>query len=71
MAPPSQVLLPVQTGSPVDQERVDMALAQLGDTLDHLESMFLRRQPFLCGDDVSVADLLALCELMQVSTVIG
>lgn len=42
------------------------ALAQLDDTLDKLESMFLRRQPFLCGDDITVADLLAVCELMQV-----
>lgn len=71
MAPPSQVLLPAQTSSPVDQQRLDGALAQLEDTLDKLESMFLRRQPFLCGDDVSVADLLALCELMQVRAAIG
>uniref|UniRef100_A0A674N130 glutathione transferase n=1 Tax=Takifugu rubripes TaxID=31033 RepID=A0A674N130_TAKRU len=45
---------------------LDGALAQLDDTLDKLESMFLRRQPFLCGDDITVADLLAVCELMQV-----
>uniref|UniRef100_H3CFN2 glutathione transferase n=1 Tax=Tetraodon nigroviridis TaxID=99883 RepID=H3CFN2_TETNG len=60
-----EVLLPAQTGGQVEQERLDGALAQLDATLDRLESMFLRRQPFLCGDDVSVADLLALCELMQ------
>ncbi|XP_029961493.1 glutathione S-transferase theta-2 [Salarias fasciatus] len=60
-----EVLLPAQTGSPVDQDRLTRALAQLEDTLDRLENMFLRRQPFLCGDDVSVADLLAVCELMQ------
>lgn len=61
-----EVLLPAQTGSQVDQKRLDGALAQLDETLDRLESMFLRRQPFLCGDDISVADLLAVCELMQV-----
>lgn len=66
MAPPPQVLLPAQTGGQVDQQRLDGALAQLDQTLDMLESMFLRRQPFLCGDDISVADLLAVCELMQV-----
>uniref|UniRef100_A0A7N9APK0 glutathione transferase n=1 Tax=Mastacembelus armatus TaxID=205130 RepID=A0A7N9APK0_9TELE len=47
------------------QERLIRALSQLDDTLDKLETMFLRRQPFLCGDDVTVADLLAVCELMQ------
>ncbi|KAI3373006.1 hypothetical protein L3Q82_023462, partial [Scortum barcoo] len=60
-----QVLLPTQSGSRVDEEHLIRALAQLDDTLDKLESMFLRRQPFLCGDDITVADLLAVCELMQ------
>ncbi|XP_054467268.1 glutathione S-transferase theta-2 [Anoplopoma fimbria] len=60
-----EVLLPGQTGSPVDEVRLLRALSQLEDTLDKLESMFLRRQPFLCGDDISVADLLAVCEIMQ------
>ncbi|XP_029985677.1 glutathione S-transferase theta-2 isoform X1 [Sphaeramia orbicularis] len=60
-----EVLVPAQTGSPVDGVVLQRAVAQLDDTLDKLESMFLRRQPFLCGDDVSLADLLALCELMQ------
>lgn len=63
---PPQVLVPIQTSSQVDQAALDGALAQLDDTLDKLESMFLRRQPFLCGDDITVADLLAVCELMQV-----
>lgn len=66
VAPPPQVLVPAQTSSQVDQVLLGRALAQLDDTLDKLESMFLRRQPFLCGDDITVADLLAVCELMQV-----
>ncbi|KAM4576799.1 glutathione S-transferase theta-2 [Odontesthes bonariensis] len=60
-----EVMLPAQSGAPVDEQRLGAALAQLDDTLDKLESMFLRRQPFLCGDDITVADLLAVCELMQ------
>lgn len=64
---PPQVLLPAQSGSPVDEARLNRALSDLDDTLDKLESMFLRRQPFLCGDDITVADLLAACELTQVS----
>uniref|UniRef100_A0A8C7LYL6 GST C-terminal domain-containing protein n=1 Tax=Oncorhynchus mykiss TaxID=8022 RepID=A0A8C7LYL6_ONCMY len=52
-----EVLLPRMTG----------ALADLGDTLEKLENMFLKRQPFLCGDDISLANLLAVCELMQVA----
>ncbi|KAK5933181.1 hypothetical protein CgunFtcFv8_004827 [Champsocephalus gunnari] len=60
-----EVLLPAQTGSPVEAQRLVGALSQLQETLDQLESMFLRRQPFLCGDDITVADLLAVCEIMQ------
>uniref|UniRef100_A0A674B7I0 glutathione transferase n=1 Tax=Salmo trutta TaxID=8032 RepID=A0A674B7I0_SALTR len=50
---------------PTDPLKVERALADLGDTLEKLENMFLKRQPFLCGDDISLADLLAVCELMQ------
>uniref|UniRef100_A0AAT9K459 glutathione transferase n=1 Tax=Amphiprion clarkii TaxID=80970 RepID=A0AAT9K459_AMPCL len=60
-----EVLLPTQTGSPVDEGRLSRALSELDDTLVKMESMFLRRQPFLCGDDITLADLLAVCELMQ------
>ncbi|XP_029016480.2 glutathione S-transferase theta-2 [Betta splendens] len=60
-----EVLIPAQTGSQVDEQRLIRALSQLNETLDKLESMFLRRRSFLCGDDITVADLLAVCELMQ------
>ncbi|XP_035591336.1 glutathione S-transferase theta-2 [Oncorhynchus keta] len=60
-----EVLLPHMTGQPADPLKVERALADLSDTLEKLENMFLKRQPFLCGDDISLADLLAMCELMQ------
>uniref|UniRef100_A0A8C4FC05 glutathione transferase n=1 Tax=Dicentrarchus labrax TaxID=13489 RepID=A0A8C4FC05_DICLA len=60
-----EVLLPAQSGSPVDEVRLNRALSELDVSLDRLETAFLRRQPFLCGDDITVADLLAVCELMQ------
>lgn len=60
-----EVLFLAKTGSKVDEGSLNRALSQLDDTLDKLETMFLRRQPFLCGDEITVADLLAICELMQ------
>lgn len=67
LRPPPQVLLPTQLGAPaVDEARLKRVLSELDDTLDKLEAMFLGRQAFLCGDDITVADLLAACELMQV-----
>ena len=61
-----QVLLPRMAGQPTEQARVERAVSELSVTLDKLQDMFLKRQPFLCGDDISLADLLAVCELMQV-----
>ncbi|KAJ8415295.1 hypothetical protein AAFF_G00422750 [Aldrovandia affinis] len=60
-----EVLLPRMMGQPQDPVKMDRALAQLSETLEKLESMFLKRQPFLCGDDITLADLLAICEIMQ------
>ncbi|KAG7480895.1 hypothetical protein MATL_G00061140 [Megalops atlanticus] len=60
-----EVLLPRMTGQPTDPAKLERALSELDETLEKLESMFLKRQPFLCGDDVTLADLLAVCELMQ------
>ncbi|MBN3289647.1 GSTT1 transferase, partial [Polypterus senegalus] len=60
-----EVLMPRMTGNPPDAKKVERALADLSETLDKLESVFLKRQPFLCGDEITLADLLAICELMQ------
>ncbi|XP_051966769.1 glutathione S-transferase theta-2 [Xyrauchen texanus] len=60
-----EVLLPRMMGQPTEPVKIEKALAELEDTLDKLENMFLKRQAFLCGDDISLADLLAICELMQ------
>ncbi|XP_038668345.1 glutathione S-transferase theta-2 [Scyliorhinus canicula] len=61
----TEVLIPRMTGQPVDKEKLTKALSELNGTLDILESMFLKQQPFLCGDEITLADLLAICELMQ------
>ncbi|XP_043571234.1 glutathione S-transferase theta-1-like [Chiloscyllium plagiosum] len=60
-----QVLIPRMTGQPLDETKLNKALAELNGTLDILESMFLKDQAFLCGDEMTLADLLAICELMQ------
>ncbi|XDV21416.1 hypothetical protein PO909_026516 [Leuciscus waleckii] len=58
-----EFLLP-RMGLP-NPEMLEKALSDLDGTLDKLENMFLKRQAFLCSDDISLADLLAVCELMQ------
>lgn len=59
-----EVIFPMM-GQPTNPAKFKKALADLYSTLDKLENMFLKRQAFLCGDDISLADVLAVCELMQ------
>ncbi|KAI5088053.1 glutathione S-transferase theta 2, partial [Silurus meridionalis] len=61
----TEVLIPRLTGQPVDDVKLQRALRELDKTLDKLETMFLKEKDFLCGDKVTLADLLAVCELMQ------
>lgn len=35
----------------------------------HLDQYFLKDKNFLCGSEISIADLLAVCELMQLHVV--
>ncbi|XP_047674958.1 glutathione S-transferase theta-2 [Tachysurus fulvidraco] len=61
----TEVLIPRLSGKPVDDVKLQRALWDLETTLDKLETMFLKDTDFLCGDDLTLADLLAVCELMQ------
>jgi len=37
----------------------------LDKSLDQMEKIFLADQPYLCGSDISIGDLIGICELMQ------
>lgn len=39
--------------------------AGLQKTLGYLEDVFLKDSLYVCGDDITIADILAVCELMQ------
>ncbi|XP_074055905.1 glutathione S-transferase theta-2-like [Macrotis lagotis] len=49
----------------VPKEKVDRNIAFMNQSLQHLEQKFLQDKPFLTGDQISLADLMALEELMQ------
>ena len=52
-------------GKAVKEDEVRRFKAELEKTVKHIDTYFLKDKPFLCGDDISVADLQALCELQQ------
>ena len=51
--------------TPVDQEKLSKFKSELEMTMDFIENVFLKSNTYLCGDEISIADLLGICELMQ------
>lgn len=62
------MLLPLITGQPLPPEKLEFATEELNVALKQFEEKFLQDKPFIAGSEVSLADLVALVELMQVSS---
>lgn len=52
-------------GKPVDTWLLEKVQKVLEKSLDQMENIFLAEQPYLCGSDISIGDLLGICELQQ------
>lgn len=65
--PTCQVMLPVVMGEQISSELLAATLAELDVTLQVLEDKFLQDKAFLVGPQISLADLVAITELMHVS----
>ncbi|KAF0297405.1 Glutathione S-transferase theta-1 [Amphibalanus amphitrite] len=61
----TKFLIPMMSGQPVDERRAARFQAGMERALDHLEAVWLRDSPYVAGPQLSVADLLAVCELEQ------
>ncbi|XP_007520874.2 glutathione S-transferase theta-3-like [Erinaceus europaeus] len=60
-----KLIIPVFLGEPVPPELLASTLVELDRCLQLLEDKFLKDQAFLAGPQVSVADLVAITELMH------
>ncbi|KAK5931954.1 hypothetical protein CgunFtcFv8_003699 [Champsocephalus gunnari] len=60
-----KALFPVVMGSEVPKEKMDTAVQDLNQSLQMLEDKFLQNKPFIVGDKISVADLVAIVEIIQ------
>ncbi|XP_012604764.2 glutathione S-transferase theta-1 isoform X1 [Microcebus murinus] len=60
-----KVMLPVFLGEPVSPQMLAATLAELDETLQLLENKFLQNKAFLAGPQISLADLVAITELMH------
>ncbi|NXS13066.1 GSTT1 transferase, partial [Neodrepanis coruscans] len=63
----SKVLLPLITGQPLSAEKHEAVTEDLNVILKQFEEKFLQDKPFIAGSEISLADIVALVELMQVS----
>ncbi|XP_062400067.1 glutathione S-transferase theta-1a [Sardina pilchardus] len=60
-----RAMVPLLTGAPVDQEKMDSVVEDLTSSLTIFEDKFLQKRPFITGQEISLADLVAIVELMQ------
>lgn len=66
-----QVLIPLFTGQLLPAEKLQEVMDGLATALDQFEGLFLQDKPFLVGSEVSLADLVAIVDLMQVTPSAG
>lgn len=64
-----QLIEPKAKNEPVDWDKVAMFRTEVEKTVGYLENVWLKDRPFLCGNEISVADILGICELMQLNGV--
>ncbi|XP_076043943.1 glutathione S-transferase theta-1-like [Oratosquilla oratoria] len=60
-------LIPLMTGAEVNEGKVRHFQGRMETVLDQLENIWLKDRLFIAGDQITLADLLAACELEQPS----
>lgn len=60
-----RAMFPLAMGTEVPKPQMDAAMKELNESLDLLEEKFLQSKPFIVSDKISVADLVAIVEIMQ------
>ncbi|XP_063769112.1 glutathione S-transferase theta-1-like [Pseudophryne corroboree] len=58
-------MTPYLLGHEATPDKLDPAVAEYNNTLKNIEEYFLQDKPFLAGDEISIADLVAIVEIMQ------
>ncbi|XP_018576339.1 glutathione S-transferase theta-1-like [Anoplophora glabripennis] len=58
-------LQPMLTGEKPDPEKLKFLESNMIDTLDKFQELFISETPFINGQTISFADILAACEIVQ------
>lgn len=57
--------MPRLTGSETPPEKIEKVLTSMTDCLDNIETLWLSQGKYIAGDQLTVADLFAACEIEQ------
>ena len=57
--------MPILRKEPADDKKVAEASEELSKTLDFIETNFLKNTKYVAGDNITLADLLCIAEIMQ------
>ena len=59
----------MRRGGKINWEKVKDYRKAVTDVVHHLDTYFIKDKPYICGNDISLADLLAVNELIQLDAV--
>ncbi|XP_061197482.1 glutathione S-transferase theta-1-like [Saccostrea echinata] len=59
------MMLPKMTRKPIDWDQVKILRKKVVEVVKHLDEYFLMDHLYLCGNEITLADLLGVCELVQ------
>jgi glutathione S-transferase len=60
-------LIPLLKGEPPNEKRVAEFERRMKTTLGLIENIWLKDAPYLTGNEITIADLLGVCEIEQTS----
>lgn len=61
------MLWPLITRKPANAKKVAILEQSMIENLDLLENIWLKDKPFLSGDEISISDIVAACDVEQPS----